>query len=345
MNIAILLPYGKVYENDKYFDVSTCKIGQNLLLPGIYLKKELEKSGHEYHTVDVYDSLDDVDVLVVQDLNGSSILTVQTFSDLIKYILKMKWKNDYLYKFKQLQKEKKEKKVILVMQEPKTVFPYSYNSKNHKLFDRILTWDSDLVDKQKIFRFYYPQVKPNTVKTISFYEKKFLTTICGNKSSNNRLELYSERLKIIKYCEQNNVQFDLYGFGWNSNERSSYRGEIDNKLETMSKYKFSICFENMKSNSGYITEKIFDSFFSGCVPVYYGAADITSYVPNNCFIDYRDFKDINELISYLQKITVVEYENYINNIQSYLNGDLFEELFSLDAYVKRMSNYLLRWID
>lgn len=43
MNIAIVNIYGDAYSEDKLFDINSCKIGQNLLLPGIVLKKELEK--------------------------------------------------------------------------------------------------------------------------------------------------------------------------------------------------------------------------------------------------------------------------------------------------------------
>ena len=45
MNIAVITPYGNVYNNDKLFDLSACKIGQNLLLPEILLKENLEKTG------------------------------------------------------------------------------------------------------------------------------------------------------------------------------------------------------------------------------------------------------------------------------------------------------------
>ena len=42
MNIAIVNIYGDVYSKDRLFDPAACKIGQNLLLPGILLKKKLE---------------------------------------------------------------------------------------------------------------------------------------------------------------------------------------------------------------------------------------------------------------------------------------------------------------
>ena len=45
MNIAICSIYGESYSKDKMFDANACNIGQNLLMPNIMLKKELEKDG------------------------------------------------------------------------------------------------------------------------------------------------------------------------------------------------------------------------------------------------------------------------------------------------------------
>lgn len=44
----------------------------------------------------------------------------------------------------------------------------------------------------------------------------------------------------------------------------------DNKMEFLKSYKFNICPENT-NNEGYITEKLFESFSAGCIPIYWGA--------------------------------------------------------------------------
>lgn len=340
MKIAIVTPYDDVYSRDRLFDPSSCKIGQNLLLPGIILKKELEKLGHVYHTADMYNTLEEVDVWVFQDLNNSSKLTIRSPKELISYLLKKKWKNDYFYK---CQKLKNKNKSVLIMQEPEVVFPQSYNWNNHKYFDRVLTWDTGIIDNKKYFQFYYPQVKPDNVRFIPYNQKKKLTMICGNKNSSDRNELYSERKKVIDYYENNNQGFDLYGFGWETDGLKNYCGVVDDKLATLTKYKFSICFENMKSKSGYITEKLFDSFFSGCIPIYYGAEDISRYVPNNTFIDYRNFNSISELDCFLNKMKKDEYEQIQRKILEYLVSDSFKSLFSIEAYVNRMIDAITNW--
>ncbi len=81
----------------------------------------------------------------------------------------------------------------------------------------------------KVLSIFYPQVMPKKLWDTPYDNKKFITMICGNKHSTDRNELYSERLNIIQYFEQNNIEFDLYGFGWNKSDRTSYRGKVEDK--------------------------------------------------------------------------------------------------------------------
>ena len=45
-----------------------------------------------------------------------------------------------------------------------------------------------------------------------------------------------------------------------------YRGKLGKKAELLDRARFCICFENSRGSPGYVTEKIFDCFTSGCVP-------------------------------------------------------------------------------
>ncbi|NGZ66717.1 hypothetical protein G6Z92_06910, partial [Vibrio aestuarianus subsp. cardii] len=176
----------------------------------------------------------------------------------------------------------------------------------------------------------------------SFKDKKLCTLISGNKKVTHKLELYSERVKTIRWFEEHAIDdFDLYGIGWDkyisgnrytrflvskmgklgklfSTGFPSYKGMVDSKFETLINYKFAICYENAQLIPGYITEKIFDCFFAGCVPVYWGAPNITDHIPENCFIDRRKFKTHEDLYSYMNNITEKEYLEIQRNIENYL---------------------------
>ena len=53
--------------------------------------------------------------------------------------------------------------------------------------------------------------------------------------------------------------------------------KIENKTEFFSKYKFSIAMEN-SNGDGYSSEKIFDSFLAGTIPIYYGDYLIDEFI-------------------------------------------------------------------
>lgn len=162
----------------------------------------------------------------------------------------------------------------------------------------------------------------------------------ANKFSLGKNELYSFREKIIRYFEAQKTEFDLYGPGWgkpNLKQRifgympyPSWKGRADNKIVTISQYKFNICFENMSDTPGYMTEKIWDSFKAKTVPVYWGASNIEEYIPKSCFIDYRDFLDFKKLESFLLTMTEVQYNEYIQNIETFIESQYAKKWFDRD---------------
>ena len=73
------------------------------------------------------------------------------------------------------------------------------------------------------------------------------------------------------------------------------------KIKYISKYKFTIAFEN-ESAPNYVTEKIFDPFYVGSIPIYWGAPNVTEYFDPNSFINVRDFASFGEVIEYIKEI-------------------------------------------
>ncbi len=233
----------------------------------------------------------------------------------------------------------KEKR-FLFLWEPPSTFSENFSTEMHQHFERIYTWADDLVDNERYFKFYYPRLNPMVDDLVSFGEKKFATLISCNKSSSHPDELYSARRESIQFFEESAPQdFDLYGRGWDGDQYHTYKGTIERKLDVLKKYKFNYCYENIKAMNGYVTEKIFDSFHAGCVPIYYGAPNITSYIPKNCFIDRRDFSSDQELYAHLKGLTEGEYNGYINNIRDYLQTTAAHS-YSSTAFVRSVEHLL-----
>ena len=260
------------------------------------------------------------------------------------------------------------KKNILICVEPPMVFPLNYMKFFHLFFTKIYTWNDQLVDNEKYFKILLPKSSfKKGIRPRKFKGKKFLVLINSNKSlfypfkllSGFGRELYSERIKAIEFFEHHIPdRFFLYGVGWNKPKRynikesilgfkkyKTYKRTIDNKLDLLSGFKYCLCFENLTDTKGFVTEKIFDCFKAGCVPIYWGASDIEKYIPKNCFIDFRNFKDLNELILFLDLVQETTYNRYIKNIKKLLSNKKFINTWFEEGFAHFFLENILEFRD
>lgn len=174
----------------------------------------------------------------------------------------------------------------------------------------------------------------------AFVEKKFCVMVAANKKSYHPDELYTKRIATINHFNSYHPnEFDLYGFDWPTT-LVVYKGTIDDKLGCMQAYKFSIAYENLSNVPGYITEKIFHCFTAGCVPIYWGANNITDYVPKSCFIDRRDFESDEEVYNYLKTMDKITYEKYLEHINDYLKTEQAHNFSNANFIALLKLNYL-----
>jgi hypothetical protein len=165
-------------------------------------------------------------------------------------------------------------------------------------------------------------------------------------------EIYKDRIEAIYYFS-NCIDFHLYGIGWDQPIQGFgpdyhqvalkvYKGiipaDLQRKREVMSDFKFAICFENC-AFPGYVTEKIFDCFLAGCIPVYFGAPDIADFVPPQAFVDYRRFKDYAELDRFLRGMTKVQARGYLDAALEFLDSSAFNK-FTVDYFVNDILNVM-----
>jgi hypothetical protein len=154
-------------------------------------------------------------------------------------------------------------------------------------------------------------------------------------------EGYKSRLEAIHYFSKYS-DFHLYGFGWdkpvrythkyNQAIKKSYRGSVDDKFKTLQNYKFSLVFDN--AYLGGLVYYMNDSLYAGSVPVYWGAPDVSSIFPENCFIDFRKFNcSFIELDEYLRGMDENTYNGYINNIRAFINSPTGGYTLSQEKYV------------
>ena len=296
-NIAIV-PTSKYYEKNRLFDNKYNRNG--LLDPYIHFYNKFNKQS--ISTIDMVDNLKKLDVVIFERVD-------------LFLLTKIKLVNP-----KSLN--------ILIPWEPEIVEPFhnrKFLNKISHYYDYVLTWNDDLVDDSKFFKFHfpinlvYPQVEVQNESR--FKSKKLLTQISSNLESNQDTELYSLRKKMnFELTELIPNDYEFYGNGWDIFTLSTYKGITQDKFKTLSDYKFSLCFENMRETNGYITEKIFDCFKSSVVPIYYGAKNIETYIPSNTFIKFDEDAPIENLISSLRNISFEQWMEYLRNANEFMSS-------------------------
>jgi hypothetical protein len=201
-------------------------------------------------------------------------------------------------------------------------------------------------------------------------DRKFLVVINHNKvPALNWNELYTERMRAVEFFGRTN-DIDLYGKGWGGPSfligmpqwvpgtaqhvhtwlrkqwqrvrpdpllvaaRKVYRGFVKDKLGTLGGYTFCLCFENVKLN-GWITEKLFDCFVAGTIPVFQGAPNVQEYVPKECFIDMRRFSNYDELRAFLKQVSPREIDGYKQAMRNFIGSAAFRR-FGNQPFTERL---------
>ena len=322
------------YLNNKIFDLKDNRINRdNCMYPFYLLKEKLKEKNIDLSTYDV-NTVKESEIVIYNDMP------------------------------KELPRIEDIKKSVLLIFESELIRPDNWEIEKHKYFHKIFTWKDDIIDNKKYFKFNFAQnIITNINKDLSKKEK-LCTLIAGNKRVKHPLELYSKRVEAIRWFEKRHPSdFDLYGIGWDkysssnkyinyiinklnlvkllASNYSSYKGKIDSKKEILEKYKFAICYENAKDIPGYITEKIFDCFFAGCVPIYRGANNILEHIPKACFIDKRDFNNYEDIYAYLKNMSDERYLEYLENIEEYLTSQASYE-FSSEFFAKTLVENIIK---
>lgn len=269
---------------------------------------------------------------------------------------------------------------VLIMLEPIVVLPGEYSEEVWKHFDHVFSLCDSLSQYgDKFTKILFPRsdwtsgwIRQSAVtEDLGERRRKYplkdrIDGICminGHKQSSIAHELYSKRNSIAGWFSENSdIPFDV--FGHPPFNLPNYKGALvsDTKLETLRRYKYSLCFENTNHpeySAGYISEKILDCLETRTLPIYLGCANIEKYVPPECYIDFRKFSSYADLNDFLHHLSDTAYETYIQNIDGWVtHGGLrpytwhaiYDQLIRLyAASANRDMNDLLtpqtQWID
>lgn len=120
---------------------------------------------------------------------------------------------------------------------------------------------------------------------------------------------YPMRLHALEYLSR--IQ-EVDVFGTSVRNPKQFPGEI------ASKYDFCLCFEN-DVYPGYVTEKPFEAYIAGTIPLYYGY-DVENYLNPKATINLLNFKNLDDWTTYIEKINE--------------NDDLYREIFEQPILIR-----------
>jgi hypothetical protein len=215
--------------------------------------------------------------------------------------------------------EFKDKKIYMwLIESPEiTKGHYEYVKNNPKKFDKIFTFDKEILD-----------TTPNSLLTpiggcwihegdrIMYKKNKLISIISSGK---NQTTGHRFRNSII---DKFSNRLDLYGRVYNP---------IEFKVESLKDYRFQIVVENTKSDY-YFTEKIIDCFQTGTIPIYWGCPSINDFFDSNGIITFDTIDDLNSI---LDTISNDLYESKIESIQN--NFEISKNYLISEDYI--MKNY------
>ena len=203
--------------------------------------------------------------------------------------------------------------------------------------------------------------------TIESWQQKLnkIVLIAANKVSPRHRSNYSQRRHFARKISSDLLH--IYGPLWNSrlNEKIAHRlavslfslksgllpnpisiygglhqryesalGEISNKHEILSKYRFSLVIEN---SNDYVSEKLIDVLISGAIPVYVGPTLILANFPDKIAIQINP-SEINRVNQILENIDDSEIREIQESIYKFLTSENFLNKWKSENVYNRISS-------
>lgn len=235
---------------------------------------------------------------------------------------------------------------ILYRSEPFCVLPVAYKPETIALYNSIISFGkSELLNDGMHWPQYFPGEEQPGWGIHDRLPRAAL--INANKLNLSSSELYSLRRESIKKIEG----IDLFGENWNSNFKDRIKVLVievmkdpirhlvatsshtrywfanwpetaspADKISVMQRYKFALVIENELS---YMSEKLFDAFFAGCIPIYVGP-EVTDYkIPKELVIQCKP--TVASLIEGLEIAMKTNFENYQEKLKNWLMSESMKE--------------------
>ena len=168
------------------------------------------------------------------------------------------------------------------------------------------------------------------------------------KSSIYRLPKIRNYNKYKKFCGSV-FEYDMRDWRRNFTEKlNNYKkienlkiidDNLDKKINFLSQFKFGMAFEKA-SAPGYNTEKVFDVFLSGAIPIYFGDDYIFKIVNQDALVYLNDDCNIDLVIEYIKEI-----DNNDRLARSIVKVPIFKDEKYLEKQDIKIREFIYRIFD
>lgn len=264
---------------------------------------------------------------------------------------------------------------FLLRMESGFVVPENDDVRLLKQYAEVFTWDTELANRHGFHWLAHPQDPPQSnqaqqAQWLSFTERPIsFCLFAANKSMRGATatDLYPERQRVIEWFEANAPsEFQLYGRHWDLPMASRsvsgafqralgkagllkqglavYRGSVPDKAPILRQAKFSFALENAEGLSGYLSEKLFDCLYEGCLPIYLGDPRVKAILPPMAYIPYLRGESLPELYTRLMNMTEAEYADRQATIADFLRSEPCKALSS-DGFGESVAEVIVNFLD
>jgi len=225
------------------------------------------------------------------------------------------------------------KKVLYTVESPNKRHREQWSQQFLNLFDIILTyWDPVVTNLENAMFCPFPyRLNMDNPYHLSHLlcNNNFDKRICivlENRPGKGSYEVMNQKLICLDHLR---LEFVLalenivcYGKGWEniavSNQKASTEyvttdpaKDPNRTIDIMNRYTFTLIVENCNAED-YVSEKIYDAFAAGSIPIYYGNIGVrmSEIIPADTYIDARKFSTPWELANWLKSITVEQITEF-----------------------------------
>ena len=260
---------------------------------------------------------------------------------------------------------------VLLRTEPLIVLPSNFKQANTGRFNLIITLGGD----PSIFSTVspWPQVwRRDLLELPDLPRNDGFALVNANKLSLIKGENYSLRREAA--AEIDSVH--LYGEGWNSSyprralkalaelkiamssrQKISWAGlnlffshlprshpPVPDKFEAMRRFKYALVIEN---SSEYMSEKLFDAFFAGCIPIYVGPNPNKYGIPEDLYV-YSD-RNLGSIKKAIELAHEIDYQKWRKRLVTFLDDSTTRETWMVEetfAYIVGLIEFsYMKWVS